>query len=40
VHVRALDAPDQPMPTCESWIIGRERWLPAVSARAAKRPRA
>ena len=28
VHLGALDAPDQLMPTYESWVIRRERWLP------------
>jgi hypothetical protein len=28
VHLGALDAPDQLMPTYESWIIRRESWLP------------
>jgi len=29
VHLGALDAPDQLLPTYESWIIRRESWLPA-----------
>ena len=29
VHLGALDAPDQLLPTYESWIIRREAWLPA-----------
>lgn len=29
VHLGALDAPDQLMPTYENWIIRRESWLPA-----------
>src|SRR5690606_36369412 len=28
VHLGALDAPDQPMPTYESWTLRRESWLP------------
>lgn len=28
VHLGALDAPDQLMPTYESWTIRRESWLP------------
>ena len=28
VHLGSLDAPDQLMPTYESWIIRRESWLP------------
>ena len=28
VHLGTLDAPDQLMPTYESWIIRRESWLP------------
>ena len=28
VHLGCLDAPDQFMPTYESWIIRREAWLP------------
>ena len=28
VHLGTLDAPDQFMPTYESWIIRRESWLP------------
>jgi len=28
VNLGALDAPDQLMPTYESWIIRRESWLP------------
>jgi hypothetical protein len=28
VNVGALDAPDQLMPTYESWIVRRESWLP------------
>jgi hypothetical protein len=28
VHLGALDAPDQLMPTYESWIVRRESWLP------------
>ena len=29
VHLGSLDAPDQLMPTYESWTIRREAWLPA-----------
>jgi len=28
VHLGSLDAPDQLMPTYESWIVRRESWLP------------
>lgn len=28
VHLGALDAPDQFMPTYENWILRRESWLP------------
>ncbi|MBA4094889.1 MAG: aldehyde-activating protein [Candidatus Accumulibacter sp.] len=28
VHLGALDAPDQLMPTYENWILRRESWLP------------
>lgn len=28
LHLGALDAPDQLMPTYESWTIRRESWLP------------
>jgi hypothetical protein len=28
VHLGSLDAPDQFMPTYESWIVRRENWLP------------
>jgi hypothetical protein len=28
VHLGALDAPDQLMPTYESWTVRRESWLP------------
>jgi hypothetical protein len=28
VHLGSLDAPDQFMPTYESWIVRRESWLP------------
>ena len=28
VHLGSLDAPDQLMPTYESWTIRRESWLP------------
>ena len=31
VHLGSLDAPDQLMPTYESWIIRRESWLPPFS---------
>lgn len=29
VHLGSLDAPDQLMPTYESWTLRRESWLPA-----------
>jgi len=29
VHLGALDAPDQLVPTYESWTVRRESWLPA-----------
>ncbi len=29
VHLGALDAPDQLMPTYENWTVRREAWLPA-----------
>ncbi|WP_433860609.1 GFA family protein [Pseudomonas thivervalensis] len=29
VHLGILDAPDQLMPTYESWTVRRESWLPA-----------
>ena len=29
VHLGALDAPDQLMPTYENWTVRRESWLPA-----------
>ncbi len=29
VHLGSLDAPDQLMPTYESWVVRRESWLPA-----------
>lgn len=29
VHLGALDAPDQLLPTYENWCIRREAWLPA-----------
>ncbi|MGN6225505.1 GFA family protein [Pseudoxanthomonas sp.] len=32
VHLGALDAPDQFVPTYECWTIRRERWLPAFPA--------
>jgi hypothetical protein len=28
VHLGSLDAPDQLVPTYESWIVRRESWLP------------
>lgn len=28
VHLGALDAPDQLVPTYENWVIRRESWLP------------
>ncbi len=30
VHLGSLDAPDQLMPTYESWTVRRETWLPPV----------
>tara|TARA_R110001599_G_scaffold226153_1_gene425116 strand:- start:13 stop:405 length:393 start_codon:yes stop_codon:yes gene_type:complete len=30
VHLGALDAPDQLMPTYESWTVRREGWLPLL----------
>ncbi len=30
VHLGSLDAPDQLVPTYESWTIRRESWLPPV----------
>lgn len=30
VHLGTLDAPDQPVPTYETWVIRREGWLPDV----------
>ena len=30
VHVGALDAPDQFVPTYENWTIRREQWLPPL----------
>ncbi len=30
VHLGALDAPDQFIPTYETWVIRRETWLPPV----------
>ena len=29
IHLGSLDAPDQLMPTYESWVVRRESWLPA-----------
>jgi hypothetical protein len=29
VHLGSLDAPDQLMPTYESWVVRRESWLPS-----------
>ena len=29
INLGSLDAPDQLMPTYESWVIRRESWLPA-----------
>jgi len=31
VHLGALDAPDQFVPTYENWVIRREAWLPPFS---------
>ena len=31
VHLGSLDAPDQLMPTYESWTVRREAWLPPFS---------
>jgi hypothetical protein len=31
VHLGALDAPDQLVPTYESWTVRREAWLPAFA---------
>jgi hypothetical protein len=31
VHLGALDAPDQFIPTYENWTIRRETWLPAFT---------
>lgn len=28
IHLGSLDAPDQMVPTYESWIVHRESWLP------------
>ncbi|RZA34114.1 MAG: GFA family protein [Lysobacteraceae bacterium] len=28
VHLGALDAPDQLLPTYENWVVRREAWLP------------
>lgn len=28
VHLGALDAPDQLVPTYESWVVRRESWMP------------
>src|SRR5439155_13198022 len=33
VSLGSLDAPDQPMPTYESWVIRRESWLPPFPLR-------
>ena len=41
VHLGSLDAPNQLMPTYESWIIRRESWLPPFPlARHYERDRA
>ena len=29
VNLGSLDAPDQLMPTCETWIVRRDAWLPS-----------
>lgn len=40
VHLGTLDAPDQLMPSYESWTLRRESWLPAFPfARAFERDR-
>ncbi|MGG7607405.1 GFA family protein [Massilia sp. BKSP1R2A-1] len=31
VHLGALDAPDQFVPTYENWVVRRESWLPPFS---------
>ncbi|SEQ42218.1 Uncharacterized conserved protein [Devosia sp. YR412] len=31
VHLGTLDAPDQFVPTYESWVVRREAWLPEFS---------
>ncbi|MBB2494913.1 GFA family protein [Aquipseudomonas ullengensis] len=31
VHLGALDAPNQLIPTYESWVVRREAWLPAFA---------
>jgi hypothetical protein len=33
IHLGALDAPDQLMPTCEGWTVRRESWLPPFPLR-------
>ena len=33
IHLGALDAPDQLMPTYEGWIVRRESWLPPFPLR-------
>jgi hypothetical protein len=38
VNAGSLDAPDQLMPTYASWIVRRESWFAAVSARETIRP--
>jgi len=39
VNLGPLDAPDQLMPTHESWIVRRESWFAAVSAHETIRVR-
>lgn len=39
VHLGALDAPDQFIPTYELWTIRRERWLPPFPLRGYPRDR-
>src|SRR5213595_2074210 len=34
VNLGSLDAPDQLMPTYESWIVRRESWLPPFPSRS------
>ena len=39
VNLGSLDAPDQLMPTYESWIVRRESWLPPFPLDETIRPR-